>query len=253
MIKVILTAVCVLMMTNNVNAVAICDDEFSNLFNNKAYTKIEEKIAYWEALNEQCGKTGLYEARLGQLYFDAKQYTKAKKINQYGITLDTQFQKELLYGLADSEAALGNFEDAEEISEQVIEGYEDWAGGYLVYGKINFWQKNLLKSVAAFEMAVKLDEVASTYSMLAVNYHYLKEHEKVITAMQRALKLDENELKDRVAIPATASSLLKLGYIDEAEDLLLQHQRVRPESQDDPVFIKVALYLQKMLEQQEKQ
>jgi tetratricopeptide (TPR) repeat protein len=242
-----------LLMSGNVNALTLCNEEFSVMNQDKKYLEIGEKINYWESLSDKCSGSGLYELRLSQLYVEDKQNNKAKNIINDALKLKTDFDKNLLFNMAEIEASIGNLDEALSISQSLINKYKEWAGGYYKVGMISTWKNDSIRAVKAFEKVNELEDNASSYSMLAYNYHNLKQHKEAIIAMQRAIKLDANELGNRVAVPATAYSLIELGYMDEAENLLMKHQAVRPESQHDSDFVKVAVYLQMKLDEAEKE
>ncbi len=57
--------------------------------------------------------------------------------------------------------------------------------------------------------------------------------------------IDSSELSNRVAIPLAAISLINLNYLSEAEELLIKHQKLRSKSENDPLFVQAAVFLEK--------
>lgn len=249
MLKVFSLSLVLFTIATNIYAIELCDDEFSNLYKQEELSNIESKLNRWGALSEKCAGTGLYESRLGHLYYEAQQYEKSKTIIENGLKLKSEFDKELLFGLADTEAMLGDLNTSLDIANQLVNQYGNWYGGYQILGRIYAHQQRFNLAIDAYEKSNSLEELAGTYSALVICYYHKNDHEKAITAMQKAIKLDNTQLAQRLAVPAAAYSLTELGYLDAAEDLLIQHQSVRPESKDDPVFARTVIHLQKKMDE----
>jgi len=120
---------CVLgVLSNGANAIDLCSDEFKKL----PKDDLRRSISLWKSFKGKCSGTGIYESRLASLYMELGDYGMALPIIQSGISLDSDYEKELLSALANYYILTDAVKKSSEIIYDLINKYPDWHGGYLL-------------------------------------------------------------------------------------------------------------------------
>lgn len=230
-----------------------CDKQFKTIENSGKYPTPENKIDKWKSFKDKCGKSGLYESRLGKLYSDAGINDEAKKIILEGISYNTKHDKELKFGLADVYVAQGKYDEAEKVAWQLKESYGDWFGGYFMLGNVYVIKRRFREAINVLNKANTLTDTMDGQLMLVLAYHQTDNHQKTIESMQSSLEFGDHPLTVRSAVISTAYSLMALGRLQGAKDILSVHQKKTVGSENDQNFIKAVMYLKQRISEAKKQ
>lgn len=200
-------------------------------------------------LKDECGKSGLYELRSGDLYYAEGDFAAAEKMFRRGVELGGAYTRSLRYGLFSVLLQQRKFTDAEAQANKLLIEYPDWHGGYSAAGRVRFFIKE--DYVGAIPLLITAnryldtgapdkDIVHANIRLLCVANFNVGTYRESAAAMQQALKLDRKAaLSETTVVGAAAGSLLELGYVEQAEELLYKHAQIKPESREDPFFRKV--------------
>ena len=202
-----------------------------------AFPDLPSKISRMEALASQCRGTGIYESRLGTFYSEAGRLEDARKLLLSGLTHNTAYSKELRLGLFYVDFRQEKMTDAEKQASSLLSDFPTWAGSYNAIAQVQLLQGRFQEAVQNLEHANQLEADAGTYALLTMAYYKLGRPKDAVVAMQHALRLNRSLVGHTQAVCATVYSLVALGYIAEADDLLTKHLRVKPEAASDPTFI----------------
>lgn len=218
-----------------------CDTEFNKIMQDDvSYPDLATKTKRWEALGARCSGTGSYESRLGTFYTRAGRYDAARQVIRRGLARKTAYEKELRLALSDIEFREGALDKSEEQSLALIRDFPDWAGGHVALGETRLVQGRIPEGIQSLERANSLSPSSGAYTLLAMAYYKTGRPRDSVVSMQKALKLDAAALRHTQAVCATVYSLLAIGEMTAADDLLTQHLQVQPTASGDPVFKRAA-------------
>jgi tetratricopeptide (TPR) repeat protein len=224
-------------MSGGVARQADCDKQFADLFeDSNEHRTADGRLNRWKALAPKCGGTSIYQLRLGGLYVAAGQLHKAKNAFTLGQEKAGN-DKELRLGIADVEFRSGNLEASMAIARQLIVAYPNWPSGYSAVAQIQLVRHNFDDAISNLEHATSLGPTSGAFQLLAMAYFQQQRPRESALAMQRALKLDRGALRNTQAVCATANSLVQLGHVAEADELLKKHLALRPEVATNSTFM----------------
>lgn len=224
-----------------------CDQQFDTIDKSGKYPNPVTKIEQWKSLTGKCGKSGIYESRLGKLYSDAGMNEQAKKIILEGISYKTEYDKELKFSLADIYIAQGKYDEAEKLADQLQESYEDWFGGYFMQGNVFIIKRRFREAISALNKANSHTDTMDAHLMLVLAYHQSDNHQKTVESMKSAIEFSDQALTVRSAVISAAYSLMALGRFQDAKETLSAHQKMTVGSENDQNFINAVLYLKQKL------
>lgn len=227
-----------------------CNDEWDKVL--KQSPKVEDRIRNWSALKAKCGKSGIYESRLGTLYTLAGQYDKARAVIEAGLALRTPYRKELLSTLAGVELGQQNLSRALEHYEAIIKSYPDWHDGYGGVGTVKLMQGKFEEAVRYLNEAAKRGKHRYIYRQLTIAYHQLGRNEEAVKAINAAYRLDQGVAADRDAMLAAAKSYAFLGKYKLADGFLKMLVQAKPEARNDPEVVQTMNYVSKRLKEASK-
>lgn len=213
---------------------------------------INDLISRWEARQSDCGGTGAYEDRLATLYIYAHKFDQAETLISAALKLDTSDKRNLKLLLITIDSLQLNHDVATSRARELIEEYPDWAGGYQALGAEQLAQKHYSDAIDSLEKALRRNPgkavTAGIYSELTLAWYYLKNYRNAIIASQHAGKMN-NALfaREPLWVMATAYSLVNLGYLKAAEDLLEKSAKLNPAIQKRNDFRRAKKYLDKKL------
>ena len=164
------------------------------------YQSPKSKIFPWKSLKNKCGKSGLYESRLGKLYSEAGMNDEAEKVILEGISYKTTHNKILIFGLADIYIAQKKYDDAENLANQLKESYGKWFGGYFMLGNVYVLKRRFHEVINVLNKAKKLTDTMDVHLMLVLAYHQTDNHQKTVESMKSALEFSDHPLTVRSAV-----------------------------------------------------
>ena len=227
-----------------------CDEEWKQVLDDKRFSDIQRKIKRWESLAPTCGRSGLYESRLGALYTRGKMFEKAQTIIEQGLAQKTSYEKELLSGLADIDLIKQDWGRAGQAYELIIKKFPDWYDGYQGLGSVKLSQQNFIEAVKYLNEANKYQHHVTTYRQLTIAHHQLNQHEQAIKALNAAFELDQELIvKDRDAMLSGAISYTKIGKYKVASGIIGMLLEARPDLRGDAEIARIQSFVDKKLKE----
>jgi tetratricopeptide (TPR) repeat protein len=227
-----------------------CEAEFVQVMEDVSrYPDLQSKIKRMEAM-AQCKGTGIYESRLGEFYTQAGRYTEARDVIRSGLSRKSGYEKNLRLGLSGVDFHQGNLSLAEDEARALIKNYPEWAGGYGALAEVQLVQQHFQDGIENLERANVLEPSSGAYTLLTMAYYKMNRPRDAAVAMQKALRLDRDALKHTQAVCATAYSLVALGHLPEAEELLVKHLTVQPGAANDPTYQAATALVKKKIQEQ---
>jgi len=228
-----------------------CDAEFVRIMEDaQQYPDARSKTNRLESLGSQCEGTGIYESRLGGLYSEQGRYDDARKVLLSGLGRETQYNKQIRIALFDVEFRQQHLPKAEAEALALIKDFPDWVGGYGALGQVRLVQHRFQEGIEDLERANSLEPTSGAYTLLAMAYYQVDRPRDSAIAMQKALRIDKDALAHTQAVCATAYSLVALGHLPEAEDLLAKHLKVQPKAVNDPTYQAASALIEKRIQEQ---
>jgi len=224
-----------------------CEKEWDEVLSSKSLSSYDSKIEYWKSKSKACGKTGIYEFRLGHLYTMSGQLSKAESAFNNGLSYKTKYRKELLSGLADLHLKKSDWKSAESTYKRIISEYPQWYNGYQGLGIVKLIKKEFKQSIDLLNKSNQLQATSLSYRNLTIAYHQIGDHANTVNSINSAFEIDSNIQSDRDAMLAAAVSYAKLGKYKVADGLLGMLLKARPEVQNDEQFIKIASFVSRKL------
>ena len=224
-----------------------CEKEWDEVLSSKSMSSIESKIEYWKRKSKDCGKTGIYEFRMGHLYTASGKLSKAESALNKGLSYKTEYKKELLSGLADLHLKKRDWKSAESKYKSIIAEYPQWYNGYQGLGTVKLIKKDFKQSIDLLNKSNQLQATALSYRHLTIAYHQIGDHANTVKSINSAFKINSNIQSDRDAMMAGAVSYAKLGKYKVSDGLLGMLLKARPEVQNDEQFITVASFISRKL------
>jgi tetratricopeptide (TPR) repeat protein len=218
------------------SARADCDAEFVALKAGGNRSDLSSRIERWKALASQCSGTGQYELRLGALYTLANRDAEAREALTRALTLKTDYLRDIKLSLFDLDLRSGALQVAEKRALELVSEFPEWRGGHSALGKMRLVQGRFEESISELEEANAIEPASGTYTLLTMAYYKKNLYLESARSMQRALRLDRAALEHAQAVVAAAYSLVALGHVPEAQDLLEKHKSVQPRAADDPFY-----------------
>lgn len=215
---------------------ADCDSQFVALNAGDNRGDLSSRIERWKALAPQCSGTGEYELRLGALYTLANRDTEARKTLTRALTLKTDYLRDIKLSLFDLDLRSGALQVAEKRALELVSEFPKWRGGHRALGQVRLVQGRFEESISELEEANAIEPASGTYTALTMAYYKKDLYLESAQSMQRALRLDRAALEHTQAVVAAAYSLVALGHVSEAQDLLDKHKSVQPQAGDDPFY-----------------
>jgi len=226
---------------------APCAADFAEVMDGPRYPALSDKIKGWEALASHCKDTGIYEARLGGLYTNAGRYEEARAVLKCGLALKSDYQQQLRLGLSDVDFRQGKIDESATESLALIKDFPDWAGGYAGLGETRLVQHRFPEAIENLERANAMEPSSGAYILLTMAYYGAGRPRESAMAMQKALRLNRSALENTEAVCAAAYSLVLLGYLHEADDILTKHLKVRPGAASDREYQEAVAAIKKRL------
>lgn len=223
-----------------------CEQQFEELIKVGDPLDAQDKVNRMEGLSSTCKGTGIYEARLAKLYSIAGQREKALKTLQKALRARLAYTKELKITLFDTLFVLERAGEAEKIAQELIKDYPSWHGGYLSMAQIALVGNNNKDAISYLEKAAELEESSNIYLLMVMAFYQEKRYRESALSMQKVLKLNRDSILHTQAVCSAAYSLVALGYLAEAEDLLTKHIEFTPKAKNDPMYKEAIEVIHKM-------
>ena len=167
---------------------------------------------------------------------EAGRLSEAKTAFVSGLKLGGS-EKELELGLCDVEFRLGNLKASLELAKRLTAKYPEWSRGYSATAQVQLVNRDFDAAIANLEHANSLEPSSGAYQLLAMAYYQQKRPRDSARSMQQALKLNSGALRNTQAVCATANSLVQLGHVPEADELLKKHLQLKPEDATNRTFL----------------
>jgi tetratricopeptide (TPR) repeat protein len=196
--------------------------------------EIHSQIDRFEKLAATCSGSGIYEARLGDLYSISGLPDKSQQLINSALSEPTGFERELRSSLATAQLLRRNFDGALATANALVADYPNWAGAYTSLGSVYMEMRQYSEAIPILEKANSLEEVSGTNLMLTMAYYTTGDYQQSALSLQNALRQDASSLKHTDAICAGSLSLLRLGHIDAGLQLLQKHVELVPNAKKMP-------------------
>lgn len=229
-----------------------CEKEFAMVTNDAEYQDHSARIARWKSLESECGGNGQYELRLGALYTLANRDEEAREVLARGLRIKSEYAKDIRLSLFDLDLRSGRLAEAEREANALIAEYPQWRGGHRALGQVRLVQQRFDDSVAELEAANAIEASSGSNALLAIAYYKLHRYRESALSMQRALRLDRSSLANTSAVVAAAYSLVALGHVPEADDLLKNHKTVHPSASEDASYVAAVKRVEAAVAEQSK-
>ena len=213
-----------------------CEAQFRTLMEDtRENSTAERKLEHWKSLAAQCGGTSICQLRLGGLNVEAGRLSDAKMAFLAGLK-NGGSEKELQLGICDVEFRLGHLDASLALAKKITDSYPEWGSGYSATAQVQLVKREFDAAIANLEHANTLTPSSGAYQLLAMAYYQQKRPRESARSMQQALKIDRRALRNTQAVCATANSLVQLGHVPEADELLRKHLELRPEAATNKTF-----------------
>lgn len=206
------------------------------------------QLTRWESLGERCGADRQYNLRKGYLHLKAGDLAGAEKILNDVLRTAPEYRRYALYSLFEVAWLSGNTAEAKARAVGLAREFAGWGGGYAALGRIFLVQSQFQESIKFLEKSNLLFERdgsqsdAGNFQRLAIAYYNVGRYQDAVSAMQKALRLSPQGLGHGTSVCATAASLIKLGELPAARDLLAKHLELSPGSRSDDFCSRVIAY-----------
>jgi len=227
-----------------------CEEEWIQVVDDKRFPDLQSKIKQWESLAPKCAGSGLYEFRLGNLYTQGKQFDKARRSIERGLSYKTTHEGELCIGMGDIYLLTNDTSAAEKQFKLVVQKYPDWFLGYQKLGTTDLVRQRFGEAIKWMEEANKRQQHVFTYRELTIAHHQLGQHEEAIKAMDIAFELDPGFIvKDRDAMLSGAVSFAKVKKYKAASGVIGMLLEARPDLRNDAEIIRVQQFTMKKIKE----
>ena len=119
-------------------------------------------------------------------------------------------------------------------------------------GNVYLIKRRVRDAIKALNKANSLTDTMDAHLMLVLAHHQTDNHQKTIESMKSAIDFDNQALTSRSAVISTAYSLMALGRLQGAKNILSAHQKKTVGSENDQNFIKAVIYLKKKISEAQK-
>jgi len=171
------------------------------------------------------------------LMTSAGQIDDARRAGINALKQPLESTKEVFVALAQVELHADNFGLATSYAQRAVEADRQWFGGYTALGEVYLSEGKYTESVDALEAALDRRAGADVAASLSIAYREAHRYQDSVSAMQTALKGDMRTLRYTKAVAAAAYSLVQIGEVPAARDLLAKHAKLVPAAKEDPYFL----------------
>lgn len=227
--------------TMNPQNTSVCEHAYQRAISGE-FSSADEAIAFLEKFQGQCRTNLLFQSRLAALYCVVGRVDDAERLIQDGLMHDPTHEK-LLFSLGDIRLKQRKLDAVVAIASKLIEHHPSTHGGYYLMQLGLIYAGRYEDSIGFGREAMRRAELPALWLNEAVAMFQLERFEHCMAAAYHAIALSPSVLQERWGINEAIYALAKQGKEGEALELALQRQRVTPNWQADPVFVKALTLL----------
>ena len=226
-----------------------CDTEYQQTMS----LSPDKQVSAWRKIKTPCRQSQRYYVVGASIAQQLLQFNDALAFINEGLKHDGEYRIALQYSLADLYLTIGhNADKALPIAERLVKDYPDFIGGYWKKAHALLQTGAIAEAISVLEGSPNAEGTAQTQASLAVAYGVAGKDLECARAMQRAIRLDREQLGNVYAVSAAAYALVRLGHLPEAQDLLVRHLAIRPESTDNEEYRNASRFVQAAMVKSEK-
>ncbi len=200
-----------------------------------SFANDEDRIAELLSLESDCAGTGIYEARLLQLYSEARRYEEGEILGERAIALDSAYEREILAALAHLALGRNDEEQAMIHVKELLERHPEWPYSLIYAARLVQAEYQWNAAIVLIEAANEIEETGDAHLILSGLHYSNGNHEQALLARKRALDLDPSGMRFTEFVVIAVMSLIELDRTDEARALLDQHVELVPQAQASPM------------------
>jgi tetratricopeptide (TPR) repeat protein len=217
-----------------------CEKEWDQLQADPRFASTASKIKQFESYASFCAGSGLYEVQLGQLYMDAKDFDKARRIVEDALKQNTPHRRELLFKDATTFLANQDLARAQDIFQTVIREYPNSYEGYSGLGVVFLIQHRAKESIEQYEKANSILPSMLAYRNLVIVYTQEGRYRDATNAFDNYYRFDSDAIGDRDAAFTAALAYANQGKLEFADGTLRGLLHAKPELKDDKAIIELS-------------
>jgi tetratricopeptide (TPR) repeat protein len=218
-----------------------CEKQYRELQTNPLFPTTASKIKVFESYAFMCAGSGLYEARLANLYMlsDSQNLSKAKQI------LDDALRHSLPHrpGLLEKQAIFyqlsGDLTHAQEVDRLLIHDYPNSHEGYSGLAASLFALGKIKESIELYEKANSLQPTSVGYRGLVIAYTLDRRYPDASKAFDQYFRRDSSAFGDRDAVMAVSYAYERQDELELADGTLRGLLKAKPQVKDDQAFVKL--------------
>ncbi len=218
-----------------------CDEASAAIL--RSFDSDDERIAQMLALADDCADTGIYEARLAQLYAETRDFEEGEAVAIEALALNSPYENEIL--VAQIHLALGphKLDEATQYAAVLASNYPDWTRSLVTAGRVLQLSRQHAAAIQFLETANAGEETGEAWLYLSGLYFSNGQYEDALQARARALQLDPSGMRFTEFVVVGVMSLKELGRADEARAMLDRHLEAVPHASERPLTASIELLL----------
>ncbi len=206
-----------------------CDEQSAAILS--SFANDQERVTQMLGLESACAGTGIYEARLAQLYSETRDFAEGEAVAEQALLLESPYENEILVALV--HLALQQRED-EQAALHVTElatKYPDWPRSMVTAARVLQIAFAHEAAIALLESANEIEESGEAYLFLSGLLYSNGEYDEALEVREKALTLDPSLMRFTEYVAVAVLALIELDREDEGRQLLDQHLELLPHAQ----------------------
>ncbi|MDJ0907559.1 MAG: AgmX/PglI C-terminal domain-containing protein [Woeseiaceae bacterium] len=211
----------------------VCDGQSAAILS--SFASDEARIAEMLGLESECGGTGVYEARLAQLYAETRDFDKGIVVAEAALALQSDYEREAYVALTHLALGRSDMAKAMEYAHFLAMNHRDWARSFVTAGLVMQRSRQYPAAIVNLHTANEIEETGEAYLILSGLYYSTGRYENALQAHERALQLDPSSRRFTEYLVVAVTSLLELGRPDDARAVLDRHLALIPHHESSPM------------------
>ncbi len=219
----------------------VCEQQSTNILT--SFASNQDRVTRMLSLGDDCAGSGIYEARLLQLFDEARRFEEGEALRAPALALDSAYEKEILAALAQLALSQSNKEEATVYVRELLQQYPEWPHSLISAARVARAEHQYSAAMLLVETANGIEETSEGI-LLQSSLHYSEgEYEAALERFDDALRRDPSAMRLTQSVLVAAFSFKELGRREEGRQLLARHVEALPHLRRDQLvaFARVEL------------
>ncbi len=205
-----------------------CDERSTAILTSFAYH--QERVAEMLGLEEDCAGTGIYEAKLAQLYAETGDFDEGNAVAMEALEFESAYEHEILVALVHLGLQEGAREQATTYAARLVTDYPDLPRSKITAARVLQATFRHEAAFALLEEANEIEESGEAHLVLSALHYQNRRYEESAASLETALTLDPSLMRHTEFVSASILSLIELDRRDEARALRDRHMETFPQA-----------------------